>query len=723
MSYLGEFIKQIDSRNFQKFLALWEEYCASDSVDIEEFKQLLRILKSSDMAKLFGQVVEQAIPLWKTVQDDESSYEILQLLIDLQTTNSPTLAEISLQELTKRHGKDPKFNDWLRLIGLRNKEQFQGAISKYELLAHMVKENAVFHTGGWGTGEILDVSFVRESLLVEFEKVSGKKDVSFANAFKTLIPLPHDNFLARRFSNPDKLEKEGKADPVALITLLLKDLGPKTATEIKDELCELVIPEKEWTKWWQNARAKLKRDALIEVPESLKEPFRLRKVELSAEERLKDSLKHSEEIGQTLPLIYNYVRDTPNALKNDELKEFLLERLTGHLKNNALSNSQVIQIIILLEQFFDHQVEGYTLGALVQDLQDAEALVDQIDILAFKKRVLIAIKTSRSDWKEIYLKLLFSIPQIQLRDHLLRELNQEGLQPLLKKALKELLDHPSVSPETFVWYFQKLVNDEDSNLPYANFDGRCRFLDSFLVLYHQIENKPEYRDLTKKMYNLLSGSRYALVRKLLQGTTLEFAKEFLLLASKCHGLNHHDMKILNSLVEVVHPSLTSNNKQRKDAVQIDDHVIWTTEEGYLKTQERIRQIGTVEMIDNAREIEAARALGDLRENSEFKFAQERRARLQAELKTLSEQLGQARIITKEDIHPSEVNVGSTIHLLDMKGSITRYTILGPWDTDTERNILSFSSKFAQAMIGKRQGERFRFKNEEFTIQRVGSFFD
>ena len=41
------------------------------------------------------------------------------------------------------------------------------------------------------------------------------------------------------------------------------------------------------------------------------------------------------------------------------------------------------------------------------------------------------------------------------------------------------------------------------------------------------------------------------------------------------------------------------------------------------------------MVENAREIEAARALGDLRENSEFKFAQERRARLQSELKTLS----------------------------------------------------------------------------------------
>ena len=54
-------------------------------------------------------------------------------------------------------------------------------------------------------------------------------------------------------------------------------------------------------------------------------------------------------------------------------------------------------------------------------------------------------------------------------------------------------------------------------------------------------------------------------------------------------------------------------------------------------------------MNNAREIEAARALGDLRENAEFKAALERRARLQSELKFLSDQIGKARILTPEDV--------------------------------------------------------------------------
>ncbi len=40
-------------------------------------------------------------------------------------------------------------------------------------------------------------------------------------------------------------------------------------------------------------------------------------------------------------------------------------------------------------------------------------------------------------------------------------------------------------------------------------------------------------------------------------------------------------------------------------------------EGYQKIKERVQHIGTVETVENAREIEAARALGDLRENSEY----------------------------------------------------------------------------------------------------------
>ena len=79
--------------------------------------------------------------------------------------------------------------------------------------------------------------------------------------------------------------------------------------------------------------------------------------------------------------------------------------------------------------------------------------------------------------------------------------------------------------------------------------------------------------------------------------------------------------------------------------------------GYRKVKERIKEISTSETVDNAKEIEAARALGDLRENAEFKAALERRDRLQSELRTLSEQFNRARILTTNDVTTNEVRRG------------------------------------------------------------------
>lgn len=720
MSYLKEFLKQIHLKDFQKFLVLWEEYTMGDSVEFEEFRQLLKILIESDMARPCGQIIEKAIPLWQTIKDKEESYEILRLLIDLETTQTTTLAEIALNAVQKKYGSEQKFNDWLKMSGLREKENFQGALSKFDLLAHMKKGFFVFHTGGWGVGEIIDVSFVREQLIIEFENTGGKKDVSFANAFKTLTPLPKTHFLARRFSDADRFEAEGMEDSLNLVKTLLRDLGPKSASEIKDELCGLVINEKNWTKWWQGARAKLKKDPYIETPDSLKQPFYLRQSQILPEDKLKKALEETSEISEIIQIAYSFVRDTPTSLKDETTKEFLQSKLKNLLESPQITEEQKLEVYLLLEHFFADATANKKIKEIIANHSNVEKVIQGIEIIAFKKRALITLKECRADWIPLYLDLLSSLSQIPLRDFILKELNQGEAQPLLIKKLQNLLDKPHTSPELFVWYFNKVVSDDDELLPLKGETGKHDFFEAFFILMYAIENQVEYRDLLKKMYNLMTNNRYALVRQLLQGTSLPFAKEFLLLCSKCQSLSDHDKTILRSLVEVVHPSIALPKKQKEEGDEEGE--IWTTEAGYLKIQERIRQIGTVEVVENAREIEAARALGDLRENSEFKFAQERRARLQSELKTLSDQLSRSRIITPEDINPNEIGIGNEVEIKDLKGKKFRYLILGPWDANTEENILSFNSKFAQAMSGKKVGESFDFREDKFEIESIKSLF-
>ena len=66
----------------------------------------------------------------------------------------------------------------------------------------------------------------------------------------------------------------------------------------------------------------------------------------------------------------------------------------------------------------------------------------------------------------------------------------------------------------FVWYFQKLISEEENEIPFQNQKGRIQFFESFFILFSALEGQPEYRELLKKMYGMLSGKRYALVRQL-----------------------------------------------------------------------------------------------------------------------------------------------------------------------------------------------------------------
>ena len=263
-----------------------------------------------------------------------------------------------------------------------------------------------------------------------------------------------------------------------------------------------------------------------------------------------------------------------------------------------------------------------------------------------------------------------------------------------------------------MWYFSKLSEGDAPVL--TTQEDKERFFENFLILMCTLEQRRDSKELVKRMHHIITGNRFQIVRDLLKDTDLAFAKEFVLLASKCTSFGAHDLKILQSLIEVVHGRNTSEES-------FDASVIWTTEEGYQKTKERIRHIGTVEVVENAREIEAARAHGDLRENAEYKCALERRARLQNELKSLSDQFGHARIISPDDISTDCVGIGTCVTIRLDTGNSERFTILGQWDSNPDANIISIKSKIAQDLLGKKAGNRVEFRGVSAIIQKIEAY--
>jgi len=235
MEYLKQFQIHLSNNNLPQVVNLWQEYCLSEEIDSEEFKQILTEIKESHLAESFGCYADQGLLLWEQMDPDENKDAIFKLIFDIQTSNAPHLAELALNYILEKYKTDPLLTQKIKLVGLREKTSFKNAISNFELLTHMKVGNFFIHTGGWGVGEVIEISMIREQISLEFDYVAGHKELSFVNAFKTLIPITKDHFLARRFGDPEAFEAFAKENPVETIHLLLKNLGPKTASEIKDE--------------------------------------------------------------------------------------------------------------------------------------------------------------------------------------------------------------------------------------------------------------------------------------------------------------------------------------------------------------------------------------------------------------------------------------------------------------------------------------------------------
>jgi len=713
MSYLQDFVNYVDESNIEGLKRLWEEYCTCDEINPEELIKILKYVKASTLEEEFGKHVEWILPLWNGVREEKSAYEIIKLVFDLETSNSLELAALAYGILKKYYGTQNYFNEKIRLVGLRQKTNFRGALRSYELLTHLNKGSFVYHIGGWGVGEIMDLSLVREQLIIEFENVTGLKDVSFENAFKNLIPLQKDHFLARRFGDPDGLETLARKHPLEAVKMLLTDIGSRSAGGIKDELFELVIPKEDWSKWWQQTRVKMKKDTMVECPKSVSGNFIMRVEGIAHEECLQSNIEKATTNQQKLTLIYSFARDFAALLQQESVSDYIKIVLYDMLGEGPLAEER-LQIKILLQEHYGEQDDK--LEQAIMAMENVFSVVEKIDILSLKKRVLMLVREKREDWINIFLDLFLQLEQSSIKDYLLREL-REHAPAQLKESVDHLLDNPISYPYSYVWYFQKLLSKDSKGLPYSDIDGMRMFLDGFLVLLHKLEGDRENINLTKKMHNQLVSRKYQVIRDLIEGADLPYLQEFLLLISKCNSFEDHEVKILNSLAEVVNPKL---KKLRKDDKVEDDTLVWTTQEGLNKVKNRLEHISTIETIENAKEIEAARALGDLRENAEFKAALERRARLQGEMAMLGRQLENIKIIDARDVAEDKVTIGARVHLHSKNGEKIIYTILGPWDADTDKNIISFQSKLAENMLGCRLGKTFNFQKDVFKVTEISN---
>ncbi len=79
--------------------------------------------------------------------------------------------------------------------------------------------------------------------------------------------------------------------------------------------------------------------------------------------------------------------------------------------------------------------------------------------------------------------------------------------------------------------------------------------------------------------------------------------------------------------------------------------------GYEKLQRELHQLKNVERMQNVRDIEEARAHGDLSENAEYHAAKERQGMIDGQIKYLNDQLSRADVINPANISSEKVLFG------------------------------------------------------------------
>ena len=147
---------------------------------------------------------------------------------------------------------------------------------------------------------------------------------------------------------------------------------------------------------------------------------------------------------------------------------------------------------------------------------------------------------------------------------------------------------------------------------------------------------------------------------------------------------------------------------------------------YDRKREEYDTIVAKKIPENSKAIAAAREHGDLRENSEFKMAKQDQSVLMAQKAQLERDLARARVTDFKDATTDQVGVGTVVEVKNnASGAATTYTILGAWDGDPDRQIISYKTAFGAALLGKKRGDVVKVKTggteEDYTIVNISRY--
>ncbi|HQR31577.1 MAG TPA: transcription elongation factor GreA [Blastocatellia bacterium] len=113
-------------------------------------------------------------------------------------------------------------------------------------------------------------------------------------------------------------------------------------------------------------------------------------------------------------------------------------------------------------------------------------------------------------------------------------------------------------------------------------------------------------------------------------------------------------------------------------------------------------------IELPRALRTAAALGDLSENSEYKYARERQDYVRARIRQLQQQMAKLSSIDLTRLPTDRANYGSTLVLRDLdRDTEITYRLVTPEEADFEKGLISTASPIGKSLLNKEEGDEVK----------------
>ena len=563
----------------------------------------------------------------------------------------------------------------------------------------------------WGFGRVTEWNLLLNQIVIDF---AGKKShpMQAQYAAENLTPLAPEHFLARKASDLMSIKKLAREDPVATTRNILENLGGQaTVAEIGDWLVGDVFSEAEWKRWWESTKKLLKASGAFSIPAKKTEPIQLRGEGVSHTDELIVSFSQARHPKEQIVALEQIIK-FHQQFKEPEKQ---LQPIVATVENVATRNQKIhpelaFELVIARDDLLERVPQlntthiGLTLSKLILDEEKRLMTILPKLPAAKEKRVLQALPAALgSRWTERALQLMQG-SHGRMVAQIPRIFGEAGQHAELRAILERSIREHSATSEMLVWLCSERENWSELVTP--------KLLGAILAALEREQHNAPNRG--SKLYRVFAEDRQLLGQIFADGE-IGVARDAMRQLQLSPLFDELTKRSLLARIVKLYPELasmiTGAQPQEKTAPLI---VSWSSlERRKAEYEELIKK----KIPENTKEIAIARSYGDLSENFEFKAAKQMQTVLMRRKAEIEQMLHNARGTSFEKADASRVSIGTVVRLRDLGSNKEEtYTILGAWDGDPDRNIISYQTAIGQTLLGHKVGETVSLSTDQGSAQ-------